>query len=162
MSLSERLSGFRDAARDVLPGKKSKNNSDPLGKSAEKKARKDPKVDPKLTNWDKIRGRDITESRSTRDIHSSQQMDRSGFQPLRTSTGPNVLAIMAGTLAGIVMYIFIGGVLFAIAGMQDMSNNTTEQTSQSSSDSSGQISIEEAEQRYGIPSYIGKTKIERG
>lgn len=162
MSLSERLSGFRDAARDVLPGKKSKNSSDPLGKSAEKKARKDPKVDPKLTNWDKIRGRDITESRSTRDIHSSQQMDRSGFQPLRTSTGPNVLAIMAGTLAGIVMYIFIGGVLFAIAGMQDMSNNTTEQTSQSSSDSSGQISIEEAEQRYGIPSYIGKTKIERG
>ena len=162
MSLSERLSGFRDAARDVLPGKKSKNNSDPLGKSAEKKARKDPKVDPKLTNWDKIRSRDITESRSTRDIHSSQQMDRSGFQPLRTSTGPNVLAIMAGTLAGIVMYIFIGGVLFTIAGMQDMNNNTTEQTSQSSSDSSGQISIEEAEQRYGIPSYIGKTKIERG
>src|SRR5699024_2461461 len=95
-------------------------------------------------------------------LFRSQQMDRSGFQPLRTSTGPNVLAIMAGTLAGIVMYIFIGGVLFAIAGMQDMSNNTTEQTSQSSSDSSGQISIEEAEQRYGIPSYIGKTKIERG
>ena len=162
MSVSERLSGYTDKLREKVPWfSKGGNDNDPLNKTAEKKNRNTPKVDPKQTNWDKIRGRDIADTRATRDIHSSQQLDRSEFQPLRTSTGPNVLAALAGVLAAVMAYILIGLLMFMMVGLQNLSSDPMDESASNAS-SSGAISIEEATQRYGIPSYIGEAEVPYG
>ena len=153
MPLSERL-------RDAMPSRnKAGATGDPLGKQPQKANRGTPKVNPSLTNWDKVRARDITQQRSTRDVHGAQQFDRSSFQPLRTSTGPNVLAALVGVVAAFLTYVFIGVLMFMMVGLQGLS---TDPGGTSTAASEYDISIEEAEQRYGIASYIDEVEVPYG
>ncbi|CAL9595635.1 hypothetical protein SUDANB120_05336 [Streptomyces sp. enrichment culture] len=69
---------------------------------------------PKASSWDKISARKPGETLTNRDVHDSQQLDRSKFLTLRSTRPGIVVAVIAGVLVTVVAWVFYSLVAAAV------------------------------------------------
>lgn len=167
MKLLDQITGGNDTHRDDASQQRGRFTRltrksavvDPLDEGGSRKRDKPHKVNPRESNWQKVSNRDLTESRANRDIQGSQQLDRSSFKELRTSTAPKVLAIVAGASTALLAYIAIGLLMFMWATLigPAFSDGGVSHNDETEAESF-ELSVEEAQSRYGIAPYYVMTK----
>lgn len=134
-----------------LPKKKKVQDAlDPV-KKADRNNQK-ASANPKKSNWQKLSERTFSDRMDTRDIQGTQQLDRSELGDVRGELGPNILAIIAGLMAGLVSFLVLGLGTFLIALLLDFQGGTQNGESQG-------LTPEQIEEEYGIaPYYVWSTK----
>ncbi|MFJ2824581.1 type IV secretory system conjugative DNA transfer family protein [Streptomyces toxytricini] len=69
---------------------------------------------PKASSWEKISARKPGETLTNRDVHDSQQLDRSKFLTLRSTRPGIVVAVIAGVLVTVVAWVFYSLIAAAV------------------------------------------------
>lgn len=69
---------------------------------------------PKASSWDKISARTPGETLTNRDVHDSQQLDRSTFLTLRSTRPGIVVAVIAGVLVTIAAWVLYSLITMAV------------------------------------------------
>ncbi|MFI1408712.1 type IV secretory system conjugative DNA transfer family protein [Streptomyces sp. NPDC020707] len=69
---------------------------------------------PKANSWDKISARTPGETLTNRDVHDTQQLDRSRFLTLRSTRPGIVVAVITGVLVTIVAWVFYSLIATAV------------------------------------------------
>ncbi|MFJ1954488.1 type IV secretory system conjugative DNA transfer family protein [Streptomyces microflavus] len=72
---------------------------------------------PEASSWDKISARSPGETLSNRDVYDNQQLDRSKFLTLRSTRPGIVVAVIAGVLVTIVVWVFYSLIAAAVLSM---------------------------------------------
>ncbi|MBD0673917.1 ATPase [Streptomyces sp. CBMA156] len=69
---------------------------------------------PEASSWDKISARSPGETLTNRDVYDNQQLDRSEFSTLRSTRPGIVVAVIAGTLVTVVVWVLYSLIATAV------------------------------------------------
>lgn len=62
---------------------------------------------PRATNWDKLRGREASETLRNRDVYETQQLDRGRIDPLQTKTGRTIAATIVALITAALLWLVL-------------------------------------------------------
>ena len=80
----------------------------------------------KKTNWDIIKDRQPQDTTKYRDVYDDQQLERSKIEEKQSPLSRIIATVIVAILAGILMYMVVGGIRWGMNGISAMSGPTTE------------------------------------
>lgn len=80
----------------------------------------------KKTNWDILKDRQPQDTTKYRDVYDDQQLERSRIEEKQSPTSRIIATVIVAILAGILMYMVVGGIRWGMNGISAMSGPTTE------------------------------------
>lgn len=78
----------------------------------------------KKTNWDIIKDRQPQDTTKYRDVYDDQQLERSRIEEKQSPLSRIIATVIVAILAGILMYLVVGGIRWGMHEIGDLSSNT--------------------------------------